>query len=187
MLNNTFSQNTSSQHASSQNTFSQHTLSHHILSKNNNLALSSTARPSKMWLLGLAALGLVGCFDNSEPVADKSQSDAQASTQVSTQASTQASANAEMAGNTQLKANTNIQAITESQAPPSLCHQTWYQDVENELNTQDGQGHGPDLGSTEWRSVVEFKLNIRDDNELPSVESDDWCQYIDEHYLQVQD
>ena len=155
-----------------------------MLWKKNKLALSninpmspvsSTMRPSKMWLLGLAALGLVGCFDNSDSAADKAASEPPASTQVR--------ANTEVQANTPANISTNV----EGQTPPSLCHETWYQEVENELSTQDGHGHGPDLGSAEWRSVVEFKLNIRDNSALPKVESDDWCRYIDEHYLQVQD
>ena len=48
------------------------------------------------------------------------------------------------------------------------------------LVTGDGQGHGPDIGSDEWRSVVEFKLGIRDDPSTPTRDSEDWCAYIDE-------
>ncbi len=40
-------------------------------------------------------------------------------------------------------------------------------------------GHGPDLGSEEWKSVVEFKLGIRDQADLPSRNSEDWCRRIE--------
>jgi hypothetical protein len=60
------------------------------------------------------------------------------------------------------------------------CSQPWLQFVEAQLPTGDSQGHGPDLGSMEWRSVVEFKLGIRGDPTIPSRESDQWCTYIDE-------
>ena len=44
--------------------------------------------------------------------------------------------------------------------------------------TGDGQGHGPDLGSSEWRSVIEFKLGIRGDPSVPPRNSELWCAYI---------
>lgn len=59
------------------------------------------------------------------------------------------------------------------------CSHAWVQDVEERLSTGDSQGHGPDPGSMEWRSVVEFKLGIRGDPTIPSRESDQWCAYID--------
>ncbi|MFV2057616.1 MAG: hypothetical protein ACC707_14205 [Thiohalomonadales bacterium] len=41
------------------------------------------------------------------------------------------------------------------------CATLWIQQVEMLLLTQDSTGHGPDLGSSEWKSVIEFKLGIR--------------------------
>lgn len=76
------------------------------------------------------------------------------------------------------------------------CSSDWYQQVESQVNTGDGAGHGPDLGSDEWRSVVEFKLGIRDKQAspeqpalppLPERNSEDWCRYIDEHHIQDHD
>lgn len=69
----------------------------------------------------------------------------------------------------------------------SGCSQPWYEQVEHQVNTGDGQGHGPDLGGQEWRSVVEFKLGIRDHADLKNLEIDDWCRYIDKHYIQDHD
>ncbi len=60
------------------------------------------------------------------------------------------------------------------------CSEQWLQFVEEQLSTGDSEGHGPDLGSMEWRSVVEFKLGIRGDPTIPSRESNQWCRYIDE-------
>ena len=54
------------------------------------------------------------------------------------------------------------------------------QEVELLLPTGDGAGHGPDRGSLEWRSVVEFKLGIRGDPAIPARDTDEWCTYIDE-------
>ena len=61
-----------------------------------------------------------------------------------------------------------------------LCSDQWFRFVEEKMPTGDGQRHGPDLGSDEWMSGVEFKLGIRDKSDLPSKNSDDWCRYIDQ-------
>jgi hypothetical protein len=60
------------------------------------------------------------------------------------------------------------------------CSDQWFRFIEEKLATGDSEGHGPDLGSSEWRSVVEFKLGIRGDSTIPSRETDQWCTYIDE-------
>lgn len=64
------------------------------------------------------------------------------------------------------------------------CSSDWYQQVDSQIVTGDGQGHGPDLGSSEWRSVVEFKLGIRGDSALVDLNNEEWCHYIDAHYIQ---
>jgi hypothetical protein len=63
--------------------------------------------------------------------------------------------------------------------PAAPCSEPWYRYVEKELVSSDGQGHGPDLGSDEWKGVVEFKLGIRGQADLPDRASDDWCRLID--------
>ena len=63
---------------------------------------------------------------------------------------------------------------------PQPCSEKWQEHVEAKLRTGDSEGHGPDVGSLEWRSVVEFKLGIRGDPEIPTRESDQWCTNIDE-------
>ncbi len=65
----------------------------------------------------------------------------------------------------------------------SLCTKDWYSVVNKKISTGDSHGHGPDLGSSEWRSVVEFKLNIRDNPEVPPTDTDQWCEYINTHYI----
>lgn len=59
------------------------------------------------------------------------------------------------------------------------CSEQWFQYVEEQLQTGDSEGHGPDLGSSEWRSVVEFKLGVRGDPDVPHRETEQWCAYID--------
>jgi hypothetical protein len=72
----------------------------------------------------------------------------------------------------------NLAAAAGSQAPIP-CTAQWYQFVEHKLVSGDGQGHGPDIGSNEWKSVIEFKLGIRGQADLPDRASEDWCRLID--------
>ena len=60
-----------------------------------------------------------------------------------------------------------------------LCSAAWYNLVEQQVTTGDGQGHGPDVGSEEWKSVVEFRLGIRDTPGVPPRDGEAWCRYID--------
>ena len=63
---------------------------------------------------------------------------------------------------------------------PAACTAEWFKHLEEELGTGDGMGHGPDIGSGEWRSVIEFRLGIRDDPAVPDNQSPEWCDYISE-------
>jgi uncharacterized protein len=60
------------------------------------------------------------------------------------------------------------------------CSDSWYRFVEEKISTNDTQGHGPDVGSDEWKSVIEFKLGIRGDPNIPGRDSEAWCRYIDQ-------
>ena len=64
-------------------------------------------------------------------------------------------------------------------ARPEPCSSDWLVFVEEKVQTGDEHGHGPDFGSEEWRSVVEFKLGIRDDPANPPSDSREWCGFID--------
>jgi len=59
------------------------------------------------------------------------------------------------------------------------CTDSWYRYIEEQVTTGDGQGHGPDIGSDEWKSVIEFRLGIRGKPDLPARNSEDWCIAID--------
>ena len=59
------------------------------------------------------------------------------------------------------------------------CSDEWNHYVDQIIVSGDGQGHGPDIGSEEWKGVVEFKLGIRGQADLPARDSDAWCQLID--------
>lgn len=62
----------------------------------------------------------------------------------------------------------------------SICSDAWYKAIDKELQTTDAQGHGPDIGSDEWKSVIEFKLGAREGANVPERSSEKWCQYIDQ-------
>lgn len=64
-------------------------------------------------------------------------------------------------------------------SPDVPCSEEWNRFVEQRVISGDGQGHGPDLGSEEWKGVVEFKLGIRGQPGVPARDSDEWCSYID--------
>lgn len=67
-----------------------------------------------------------------------------------------------------------------STAGGTLCSDSWYRFIEEAVTTSDNQGHGPDIGSDEWKSVIEFKLGLRDVPGLPDRDSEAWCRYIDQ-------
>ena len=62
---------------------------------------------------------------------------------------------------------------------PEPCSDDWNRYVEEELVSGDGHGHGPDLGSDEWKSVIEFRLGVRGQADVPARNSEAWCLYID--------
>lgn len=62
-----------------------------------------------------------------------------------------------------------------------LCSAAWFQSIDKKLQTADAQGHGPDIGSEEWKSVIEFKLGVRGRPNVPDRRTDAWCKYIDQH------
>jgi len=74
---------------------------------------------------------------------------------------------------TEINSERNIDDIE-----PQTCSNEWFTQIEQQIMTGDGQGHGPDLGSSEWRSVVEFRLGIRGDANIPPRNSEQWCAYI---------
>ena len=63
------------------------------------------------------------------------------------------------------------------------CSSPWYALVEERIRTGDGHGHGPDPGSVEWRSVVEFRLGVRGDPAVPPVSDEHWCAYMAENHF----
>lgn len=74
-----------------------------------------------------------------------------------------------------------LAACTEKPTPNTstvICDQNSFQVLEQLIGTGDGEGHGPDVGSHEWQSVIEFRLQLRGDKNLPAHDHPDWCAYI---------
>ncbi|MYM63886.1 DUF1311 domain-containing protein [Pseudomaricurvus sp. HS19] len=78
-----------------------------------------------------------------------------------------------------MEAVTDPAPIVESQPAPALCTDDWYRAVESTIMSGDGQGHGPDIGSDEWKSVVEFRLGVRGQPQVPARDDPAWCDYIE--------
>ena len=58
------------------------------------------------------------------------------------------------------------------------CSADWQSAVDRAVVTGDGMGHGPDIGSDEWMSVVEFRLGVRGAAGVPERSDPAWCGYI---------
>ena len=67
-----------------------------------------------------------------------------------------------------------------SPAAPPLCSEAWNRMIDTKVSSGDGRGHGPDIGSDEWKGTIEFRLGVRGKPELPLRTSEDWCRTIDE-------
>jgi len=67
-----------------------------------------------------------------------------------------------------------------SPAAPPLCSEAWNRMIDTKVTSGDGRGHGPDIGSDEWKGTIEFRLGVRGKPELPLRTSEDWCRTIDE-------
>lgn len=60
-----------------------------------------------------------------------------------------------------------------------ICDMNSFETIETKLKTSDSHGHGPDIGSNEWKSVVEFKLGVRGQAFVPLRNTSDWCKFIE--------
>ncbi|NKF51713.1 hypothetical protein G3R49_14195 [Shewanella sp. WXL01] len=71
-------------------------------------------------------------------------------------------------------------------AKPITCTYEVLEKLEQGLSSQDGHGHGPDIGSDEWFGVIEFKLDIQSNASLPERGTDKWCDYMHQQMLAKQ-
>lgn len=79
-----------------------------------------------------------------------------------------------------IAAGCNTTPPPQAASPPVTCTPAWYSSVEARVPTGDGQGHGPDIASDEWKSVVEFRLGVRGDPGVPDRGSEAWCRFIEQ-------
>lgn len=70
-----------------------------------------------------------------------------------------------------------INAVPRPPVPPA-CSDKLFAEIEAAVSSGDGLGHGPDVGSEEWQSVVEFRLGLRDNPEIPERGTNAWCGLI---------
>ncbi|MGI9328951.1 MAG: hypothetical protein ACR2PZ_27285 [Pseudomonadales bacterium] len=63
--------------------------------------------------------------------------------------------------------------------PEASCDRSRLQRIEEQLSTSDGMGHGPDIGSAEWHSVIEFKLGVRGNETNPQHGTAAWCAFVE--------
>lgn len=68
---------------------------------------------------------------------------------------------------------------TEGEGGPQPCTEAWFWLVESIVASGDGDGHGPDIGSDEWKSAVQHRLGLRSDEHAPPVSSSAWCYFLD--------
>lgn len=68
-------------------------------------------------------------------------------------------------------------------AAPTPCSADWYTQVEAKLHVLDAEGHGPDLGSAEWKGAVEHRLGVADDASFPELGTPAWCEAVDQRAL----
>ena len=70
---------------------------------------------------------------------------------------------------------------TEGDGGPPPCTEAWFWLVESKAHVIDADGHGPDIGSPEWRSAAAYRLGLRDDPAMPPVDSPRWCAFVEPH------
>jgi hypothetical protein len=71
-------------------------------------------------------------------------------------------------------------SLNSGPASPPLCSDSWYRMIAGKVPTGDAQGHGPDVGSEEWKSAIEYTLGVRGQPNVPRRDSESWCRYIDQ-------
>lgn len=69
---------------------------------------------------------------------------------------------------------------SQSQSEQSVtpCSAERYAAIDAVIQSGDGMGHGPDIGSGEWKSVVVYKLGLQDNKALPNADAAEWCDFI---------
>ncbi|MGM0563528.1 MAG: hypothetical protein ACQES2_04270 [Pseudomonadota bacterium] len=69
-------------------------------------------------------------------------------------------------------------AVDEKAVGEGSCDSQTLGTIEQQIPTGDGRGHGPDVGSDEWYSVVEFRLGVRGSSGVPERGTQAWCDFV---------
>lgn len=67
---------------------------------------------------------------------------------------------------------------SEANAEPMICSTTQFLAIDKHVQSGDGMGHGPDIGSGEWKSAIEHKLGLAGHANLPEQDAKQWCRFI---------
>ena len=62
---------------------------------------------------------------------------------------------------------------------PIPCAEEALLSIERQVTSSDSEGHGPDVGSQEWHSVVEFHLGVRGDKNIPVKGTKKWYDFVE--------
>lgn len=69
-------------------------------------------------------------------------------------------------------------ALQDKSTAKESCSKESMEMVETKVTTGDSEGHGPDIGSSEWYSVVERRLGIEGKPSIPKKGTAKWCDYV---------
>lgn len=70
-----------------------------------------------------------------------------------------------------------LDTVIQSERGEPDCTETEFAAIEARLDTSDGHGHGPDVGSQEWQHAVVYRLGLKTE-QLPEAGSAAWCAAI---------
>lgn len=79
----------------------------------------------------------------------------------------------------------NVKTVPADSQIPQLGSEDWFVWVEHGVPTGDGQGHGPDYGSSEWCMVVDYKLFAKESGVAPC--SSLWNEKVTERLKKMTD
>ncbi|MFC3093435.1 hypothetical protein DRW07_04325 [Alteromonas sediminis] len=66
----------------------------------------------------------------------------------------------------------------------SACDLRSFRSIEHAIQSGDGHGHGPNIGSDEWKSTIEFKLGVTPQEKELALHTANWCEFIESRIAQ---
>lgn len=71
-----------------------------------------------------------------------------------------------------------VSKLNDKASDDELCPRAIIELIESGVIVGDFEGHGPDVGSPEWYSVVERRLGIEDSASMHKKGTKGWCSYV---------